>query len=93
MGLSWRQLADMFETSSSNFTRLKQGSVPQADLFLTYTHWLGVPAATFVYPTPKVKQPPLLVEVALLLYDRDDFMSEQSSRIVDILAAALGLPS
>jgi transcriptional regulator with XRE-family HTH domain len=46
--MSWRQLADELELSSSIFTRLRQGRRPDFDSYIQMTGWLGVPLESFV---------------------------------------------
>jgi len=46
--LSWRELASELEIHASVFTRMGQGSQPDADTLVTIADWLGVDLSRFV---------------------------------------------
>ncbi len=88
--LTWRDMARSLDLSPSTFTRMAQGSRPDADALLTLVGWLGVPAETFATEGSQAASTEAEPVSSITSYLRASakVSSEEAEALSNIIAAA-----
>jgi transcriptional regulator with XRE-family HTH domain len=82
-GLSWRQAAKEIGVSSSTFSRLSQGKLPDVENFVAILNWLGLDARAF-YTVEKQNNPETLTMISVALHN-DPQLSREDATLIESL--------
>jgi transcriptional regulator with XRE-family HTH domain len=88
-GISWRELGRELQIVPSTFTRMAQGSTPDADSFATLLRWLAMEADAFSKPRREAaaEADPVAMFSTYLRADRA-LKTADAEALTDILQAA-----